>query len=80
MVHGCAQVVYSHYTGDEVHDVFVLANLVADGFSPYQEGDLAVLRERWTEALDRRREHLTSQIQRYIHQVVKPAQHREYKL
>ena len=41
MVHGCAQVVSSHYTGDEVHDVFVLANLVADGFSPYQEGDLA---------------------------------------
>ena len=41
MLHGCAQVVYSHYTGDEVHDVFVLANLVADGFSPYQEGDLA---------------------------------------
>jgi len=35
------EVVYSHYTGDEVHDVFVLANLVADGFSPYQEGDLA---------------------------------------
>jgi len=35
------EVLYCHYSGDEIHDAFVLENLVASGFVPYRgEGDL----------------------------------------
>jgi len=37
----------------------------------YQEDDLAVLRERWSDALDRRREYLNTQIQKYINKINK---------
>ena len=37
----------------------------------YQEDDLSVLRERWSHLLDRRREYLNAQIQRYINQLDK---------
>lgn len=32
----------------------------------YQEEDLAVLREKWTEALERRKQYLNSQIQKLV--------------
>ena len=34
------EILYSHYTGDEVSDVFVLENLVAADFQAYRDGDL----------------------------------------
>ena len=34
------EIIYSHYTGDEVSDVFVLENLLAADFKAYQDGDL----------------------------------------
>jgi len=37
----------------------------------YQEDDLAILRDRWSDALDRRREYLNSQIQKYINKINK---------
>ena len=37
----------------------------------YQEDDLSVLRERWSELLDKRREYLNAQIQQYINKLDK---------
>ena len=37
--------------------------LVRAGLDSYQEADLGVLRERWTEALEKRREYLDNQLQ-----------------
>ena len=37
----------------------------------YQEDDLTVLREKWSDALDRRRNYLNSQIQKYINKADK---------
>ena len=34
------------------------------GLDSYQEADLGVLRERWTEALEKRREYLDNQLQK----------------
>jgi len=34
------EIIYSHYSGDEIHDAFILQNLTAEGFSPFKEGDL----------------------------------------
>jgi len=34
------EIIYSHYSGDEIHDAFILQNLVAEGFSPFKDGDL----------------------------------------
>ena len=36
------------------------------GLDSYQEADLGVLRERWTEALEKRREYLDSQLQKIM--------------
>jgi len=35
------EIIYSHYCGDEIHDAFILQNLVAEGFEPFKEGDLS---------------------------------------
>jgi len=34
------EILYCHYSGDEIHDVFVLENLMSSGFTPYRDGDL----------------------------------------
>jgi len=34
------EIIYSHYCGDEIHDAFILQNLVAEGFTPFKDGDL----------------------------------------
>ena len=46
-------------------------NKLQRALDSYQEEDLAVLRERWSKLLDKRREYLNSQIQQYINKLDK---------
>ncbi|XP_049881981.1 kinesin-like protein KIF13B isoform X2 [Pectinophora gossypiella] len=62
---GTLPIICQHIVSVEVGSVSVRSRLQKP-LDSYQEEDLAVLRERWSEALARRRQHLHAQLQKLV--------------
>ncbi|CAK1540259.1 unnamed protein product [Leptosia nina] len=62
---GTLPIICQHIVSVEVGSVTVRSRLQKP-LDSYQEEDLAVLRERWSEALARRRQHLHAQLQKLV--------------
>ena len=48
------------------YNYFILNIFILPGLDSYQEMDLGTIRERWTEALEKRREYLDTQMQKIV--------------